>query len=539
MEPDSKAEAPGGYVSSYDEIPYESNAFPQTHPERLAVIARLFGLPSRPPANCRVLELGCAGGGNLIPLAYSLPGGEFVGIDYSRRHVERAEKTIKNLCLKNIRVSHGSILDIDASWGLFDYIVCHGVFSWVADPVQDKILALSMANLAPAGVAYISYNTYPGWHMREMIRDMMTYHAAQFADSGQKISQSRALIDFLARSVPTSESPYGLLLKSELELIKRSRDDYLFHEHLEKENSPVYFHRFIEKAEKHGLQYLGEAEFGTMLTSGFSREVAETLARISPQITRTEQYMDFLRNRMFRQTLLCHAGATLKRNIGPGDLEGLFFASAAAPVVASSDPISTGNEVFKTPQGATMETSSPLTKAAFLELRESWPRALDMTALLSRSLKRLKAQAISPAERQAFQNVLLQCYWANIVEFHVWQRDFPVKPGPCPLFYPLAAYQLAEGLPLVNQRHEPVGLDPVARELAPLLDGKSDRNTLLEGLRKLLAQGKLSIKKEGKPLADEEEITDSLVKALEQTLEHLARTALLAYSEAGRRKGER
>ncbi|MCD4811464.1 hypothetical protein K8R14_02560, partial [bacterium] len=65
--------------TSYDEVPYESQSFPQSHPDRLAMLARLFGLSPAPVTQCRVLELGCAGGGNLIPMAFHLPDSEFVG----------------------------------------------------------------------------------------------------------------------------------------------------------------------------------------------------------------------------------------------------------------------------------------------------------------------------------------------------------------------------------------------------------------------------------------------------------------------------
>ena len=130
--------------------------------------ARMFGLQPPPIATARVLELGCASGGNLIPMAFNLPDGEFVGIDLSRTHVDAALSTMRALGMRNIRIAHGSILDIDESWGLFDYIICHGVFSWVEPQVQDAILRIAADNLVENGIAYISYNTYPGWHMREI-----------------------------------------------------------------------------------------------------------------------------------------------------------------------------------------------------------------------------------------------------------------------------------------------------------------------------------------------------------------------------------
>src|SRR5262245_37632787 len=184
--------------SSYDQIPSTSLAFPQTHPDRLATIARIFALSTPDVASCRVLELGCASGGNLIPMAFNLPGSEFVGIDLSGRQVEEAQSAIADLRLRNIRIQQASILDIDHSWGAFDSIICHGVFSWVDAAVQDQILRISARNLSPDGIAYISYNTYPGWHLREMVRHMMQYHAGQFSEPREQVAQARALLTFLA-----------------------------------------------------------------------------------------------------------------------------------------------------------------------------------------------------------------------------------------------------------------------------------------------------------------------------------------------------
>ena len=179
--------------NAYDEVPYDNLAFAQTHPDRLATTARMFGLQPPPIATGRVLELGCAGGGNLIPMAFNLPDGEFVGIDLSRRHVDTALSTIRALEMRNIRIIHGSILDIDESWGLFDYVICHGVFSWVEPHVQDAILRIASGNLVENGIAYISYNTYPGWHMRETVRHMMRYHSGRFDETEEQIAQARGL----------------------------------------------------------------------------------------------------------------------------------------------------------------------------------------------------------------------------------------------------------------------------------------------------------------------------------------------------------
>src|SRR5262249_56994216 len=136
-------------ATSYDEVPYESLPFAQTHPDRLASVATLFGMRPAPADRCRVLELGCARGGNLIPLALALPQGRFLGIDLSGRQVADGQKVVAALDLTNIELKQLSINEVDAGWGPFDYIICHGVYSWVPPAVQDKILEVCATNLAP------------------------------------------------------------------------------------------------------------------------------------------------------------------------------------------------------------------------------------------------------------------------------------------------------------------------------------------------------------------------------------------------------
>src|SRR5262249_29794315 len=163
-----------------DEVPYESHPFAQTHPDRLCAVATILGTRPPPVGRGRVLEIGCASGGNLIPMAVALPEGKFVGVDLSGVEVSQGQKVIQTLKLPNIELRQQNILDVAPEDGRFDYIICHGIFSWVTRPVQDKILQICRQNLVPNGVAYVSYNTYPGWHMRGMIRDMMVYHSRQY-----------------------------------------------------------------------------------------------------------------------------------------------------------------------------------------------------------------------------------------------------------------------------------------------------------------------------------------------------------------------
>jgi SAM-dependent methyltransferase len=375
--------------TSYDQVPYESYPFAQTHPDRLATVATLLGLKPAPVHRCRVLELGCASGGNLLPMAQTLPDSTFVGIDMSARQLADGQKILDELGLNNVALRHLSILDVRPELGRFDYIICHGVYSWVPANVQDKILEICAHNLAPNGVGYVSYNTYPGWHMRGMIRDIMCYHAKHFTEPRVRVKQARNLLDFLVKSVARENSPYSLLLKSELELIRNKADSYLYHEHLEDCNEPVYFYQFAERAEAKGLRYLGDVDLRVMTPGNFPREVESVLQMLSPDLLHLEQYMDFLRNRMFRQSLLCHQHITPIYALRPEQLTALYVASPAKPVNAKPDIHSEVAEEFRGADGVSLSAREPLVKAAMLYLSDLWPQVVPFETVRTTARARL------------------------------------------------------------------------------------------------------------------------------------------------------
>jgi methyltransferase-like protein/SAM-dependent methyltransferase len=508
--------------NSYDAVPYNSYPFPRTHPDHLAAVATLFGMKPAPIDRCRVLELGCAAGGNLIPMALTLPGSRFVGVDLSARQIANGRKLVRELALDNIDLRHLNILDVGQDFGSFDYIVCHGVYSWAPGPVRDKVLEVCAQNLAPRGVAFVSYNTYPGWHMNGAIRDMLCFHARRFARPEDRARQARALLDFLAEAAAPEQNAYSRLLEEGLEVFARVDDSYLLHEYLEEVNEPIYFHQFVERAARHGLQYLAEAEVHTMAAWRFPARVAAAVARLSSNFIELEQFLDFVRNRKFRQTLLCHAGVTLGRHVGTERLSGLYVASALKPASPDLDVRSNREDHFHGPRGQGPTTTDPLLKAALVHLAEHWPQAVPFAALAGAARARLGAGGADGD--QALGKSLLQLYSANLLELHT--RSLPiVREAPeRPRASPLARRQAVAGPVVTNLRHESVSLNAWQRQVLGLLDGSRDRAALLD---QLTAHESLVVQTGGQPAPSQAEPRGSLGTALERCLADLARVALL------------
>ena len=105
----------------YDLLPYESKPFAQSQPARLGALARLFGLEAAPMENARVLELGCASGGNIIPHAALYPNATFVGVDLARTQVAAGRARIERMGLDNVEILCKSFTEIGEELGAFDY----------------------------------------------------------------------------------------------------------------------------------------------------------------------------------------------------------------------------------------------------------------------------------------------------------------------------------------------------------------------------------------------------------------------------------
>jgi len=524
-------------INAYDEVPYESVAATHSHPAHLATLATLFGMNPRVVDRCRVLELGCAEGGNLIPLACSLAQSQFLGIDYSQRQIEAGQQTIKRLGLKNIELRHADIREYRSERASFDYVLAHGVYSWVPSDVRPRLLEVCGESLAPNGVAFVSHNTYPGCHMRKMVREMMLFHIRNCSDARQQVTEARELLTFLIDSVPDEHTAYRAALNWELAHIKPFDDHQMRHDLLEAEYDAITFSEFTERAGQHRLQYLADAKFATMLPRNFGSETFEKLKSFSRNVIDVEQYMDFLRNRTYRETLLCHNNIRIERNIAPEKISGLYVASSLKPVSEQPEIESSREELFQNGAGGELRTSRPLAKAAVMRLIDVWPRNMVFSELLDHARSRVQVEASQTAppheashsdlDRDALSETLLHCFSNGLVELSVCPSTFTLAVEKRPLAGSLVRLQAETGQVVTNQRHEMIKVDSLQRLLLQKLDGQRDNDQLLEMLVDFAAQGTLTLERNGQPITDRLELRDQLADRLNAGLRGLANAALL------------
>jgi SAM-dependent methyltransferase len=431
-------------LTAYDRIPYPGHPFAQTHPDRLATVATLFGLRPAHPAACRMLELGCGDGGNLVPMAYALPGSAFCGVDLSPRAIEHAAALRDALGLANVEL-HQADLTALPELGTFDYVVAHGVYSWIAPEARDALLAACRAHLAPGGVAYVSYDVMPGGHVREITRQILRWHLRDIDDPDERIAGARALLQALA-DAGSEQAAWAL----------EQGDPALYHDELAPHHEAILFTDFVAHANRHGLDFLAEADVFEMQASGLPDEYA------AAGVIAREQYLDFFKNRMFRQTLLCHAGVERREPSG-AVVRGMLAATPARPVGA----VGPGRVEFRGPRGATITTDHDAVKAALVALGDAWPGGV----------------AVAELDGDAVCEALLRAYAVNLVQLHVWAPEIATAPSERPVASAVARLQAAAGPRITNLRHGSIDVpDELGRRLITLLDGTRDRAALLRQL---------------------------------------------------------
>jgi cyclopropane fatty-acyl-phospholipid synthase-like methyltransferase len=522
--------------NSYDLLPGEPRPLQAAQVDALAVTAALAGLRVAPAGRCRVLEIGCGVGGNLLPMAQVLPQSTFVGIDLSGRQITAARRRAAGAELRNVRLEARSFTTVDvAGFGEFDYIIAHGIYSWVPVEVRDRLLDAIARLLAPEGVAYINYHVYPGWYGREMFRDVLASATRNAAgDPRGRAAEARRIMGMLEQyAKPGAESPYAAMLRQEAAFLASAPEDFIVHDYLEASSQGIYFEQFVDRLWARGLEYAGEIK-----QNPGRRKLLDQLAVERPELAadwrKLEQWVDYVLGAVARRSLICRAGRSVARSPQIQAVEGLHARALAVPAVGQADLNSSALMPFRLPDGGVLQIGEPMIKAVLISLARAWPGAVSFEALLQimRSTLPIGGQFAAPGnmERAMVLQALSACYVTSLIELHDRPPEFVTIATEKPKATPLARFQVRESKAATNAMHYLVpGLNKLDRVVLTHLNGTRDRAALMAVLKAAIAKGVLPDPKKDRAAASEAGFGTGveLEAVLEQSLAKLAAAALL------------
>lgn len=463
-------------------------------------MAALHGVTAAPPERCRLLEVACSEGANLIPMAYALPESEFTGFDLAGLPVARGQQRCRELGLKNIRLFEADLCDV-AGLEEYNYIVAHGVYAWVPHAVRERLLALCREHLAPGGVAFISYNALPGSHLRGYLRDALRWAGKSGGTPDEQVAAGVALLQMAAQAQPV-EDHRRRLVEEQLARLNRRPAAAIYHDELCQDYEPVSIVELVEAARRHGLEFLSEAELPMPSDPGLRPERLQAVARFTGGDRIAEEYaLDFLRMRLFRETLLVRSGAAIVKDASTEAIPRMRFTSAVT-VAAGGQP---GTETYQLENGGSVSCNQPPVIALVDQLIGVWPKTLGYREVAQTLEENGLLQEQVPG-------LLLQMAIARLIGLHVWEAPAAGRVSERPRASAAARRQMAAEGRAANLWHGTVAFDdPQVRALLVLLDGTRTRAELLAELRPQF------------PGAD----CEALEQGIESNLQRFCRAALL------------
>jgi SAM-dependent methyltransferase len=455
--------------AAYDAVDYDCTAYPLSHPERLCTVARLFGIDAPSLDGARVLEVGCGDGTNLLPVADAFPNATFVGCDLAPRAIARGNALIADAGLRNATLLDVDLRALPESLGPFDYVVAHGFYSWVPPGVRDALLQLVATRTTANGIAFISYNTLPGSRLRQMASDAAHWHARASTSAAETMRMTREILNLMAQPGLTQlASDAGL--RGEFAVRAAQTDSALYHDDLAQPNDAVHFHEFVAHLRRHGLEYVADSDVRLMSGGGLAPDVRKFVMRYD-RIER-EQYLDFMRLRRFRQSLVTRGRSASGFNLEPSRIAGLRVAIASTLLQSMAEAERAGQ-----PRESALHGGSPAINAMVMWLADVAPRTVG-TDEIARWYKTRPQATDRPLE-----SMLAEAYVGGVIDLHASPPAIAPTAATRPRASRIARLLARSRTRVVNLRHESVSLaDDGARRLLSLLDGTRDRDALLREL---------------------------------------------------------
>jgi SAM-dependent methyltransferase len=479
---------------AYERIPYPGLVIANTAPPHLALCSLWHRGPDPATGFFRLAELGCGDGSNLVPLAFYNPESHFTGIDVCARELCAARERARILGLTNLQFVHQDVRELLPLAPEFDYIVAHGLYSWVPQDVRDAILSFCGRALKPSGLAYISYNAQPGWATRRLVREtLLRSRSVREAAMEQKADRASEVAAQLLDDLPGGYAS-SILLADELNRVRSGKAPYVFHEYLAEVNDGFWLRDFVEDASGHGLEYVADAQF-CRWEGAISAHLMSGLAKRDLDIIEQEELADLLCHRYFRASILCCAGSV---RVSQSHREILEVVQIATSLTAQSDKLDLSEgrvEKFSGTGGIEITLDSSVTKSAVLLLSRLWPLGLTLNCLYRQASELVSSTGGEMGEcaRGQLSDDLATLFEAGQLDLRLRSPEYLAAALDKPQAHALARFEAEYGATLTTPYHMPLSFEPQTLLLIRGLDGSRSRCELRQTFGAGLVDGALEV----------------------------------------------
>lgn len=445
---------------SFEALPYRHGSIADSHIARIGAIARLVGWAAAEPDRCRVLEIGCAEGLNLLPMADRIRTSEFVGVDFGEAHIRVGEAVRVAGGLENASLICADLREWQPEPESFDYVIAHGVYSWVPPEVRDRLLQACARGLRPNGVAYISYNVYPAWGPLMAIRRAVLSEIAHLTEMPERIARTTLVLETLHNSFANDERPYAIMMRELIAEMMVKPAPLLHHDDLESINEPCTFLEFATHARTHGLQFLAEAHYASMPFEHVRPEVRTALSVLDPDFVHGQHLLDLIGNRRFRNTLLCRSASEPERVVNPDIIRdcalGIHLGVADARIdLQTGVPLQViGRHNLR------LSIDKPFQKAFIATLIAARPDRITYAEARHRAEDLLRRGNLPTEIDDDFMAVaLFRLFALDQLDLMLAGNGEWLKTNPKPTVSALVRHQAQQALPIVNRWHENMNLN--------------------------------------------------------------------------------
>jgi len=291
-----------GYIT---ELEYTSNFYRELSPHHLqfSALSKQIAIPSVvSPFN--YLELGCGNGVTINALAVNHPKSQFWGLDFNPSHIVNAQEQARLANIENSQFFDLSFEEtLDQDLPVMDFIVLHGIYSWVNEENRRHICALIKKMLRPGGVVYLSYNCLPGWSQAAPLRRLMAEFASRegggVLEKLQTIKQVLPQLDALPLQY-TQLNPYSKLVH---ETIATKSPQYVVHEYMNTNWDLFYFTDVAAQMHEIKMTYAASANvLENFMQTCAAQDTVKFIESQADHLMR-ELMLDYATNKRFRRDI--------------------------------------------------------------------------------------------------------------------------------------------------------------------------------------------------------------------------------------------